>query len=208
MRPLTDHCPKPLLEVAGVPLIEYHVRALVRAGVEAIVVNHARLGALIESRLGDGSRFGVPIRFSAEGEQPLETGGGMRRALPLLGRAPFIAVNGDLFTDYDFARLPAEPMGLAHLVLVANPTHNGGGDFVLQAGRVTDIGDGERLTFAGIGVYRPELVAQSDTAAFPLAPRLRAAMAEGAVTGERHDGIWIDVGTPQRLAEAEAIATG
>ena len=205
MRPLTDHCPKPLLEVAARPLIEYHVRALARAGVEGIVVNHARLGAMIEAQLGDGSRFGVPIHYSPEGEEPLETGGGMLRALPLLGDAPFIAVNADLFTDYDYSRLPEAPAGLAHLVMVDNPPHNAGGDFVLRRGRVTLEG-GERLTFAGIGLYQPQLLVGHAPGAFALAPLLRSAMAQGKVSGERHSGVWIDVGTPARLAEAEAAA--
>lgn len=202
MRPLTDTTPKPLLPLAGRPLIEYHLRALAAAGVREVVINHAHLGHRLEDVLGDGSRWGLAIAWSPEGEA-LETGGGIHRALPLLGEAPFIVVNGDIWTDYDFSGLPAEPAGLAHLVLVDNPAHHPAGDFVLDRGRVRE-GDGPRLTFSGIGVYRPALFAGCAPGRFPLGPLLRAAMARDEVSGEHHRGRWVDVGTPERLAALEA----
>ncbi len=205
MRPLTDRIPKPLLEVAGKPLIVHHVERLAAAGIRELVINHARLGALIEACLGDGSAFGVRIAWSPEGETPLETGGGVLNALPLLGGEPFVLVNADVWTDVPFQRLPAAPAGLAHLVLVPNPAHNPAGDFGLRDGRVVDA-SGERLTFSGISVLRPEIFAGCATGAFPLAPLLRAAAAGERVSGEKHAGAWVDVGTPERLAEASRCA--
>ncbi len=205
MRPLTDHTPKPLLPVAGRPLIEHHLLALAAAGFREVVINHAHLGGMIEAALGDGARFGLEIRYSAE-ETALETGGGIFRALPLLGSEPFLVINGDVWTDYPYARLPAAPDGEAHLVLVPNPPHNPRGDFLLQGGRVLS-GEGRCYTFSGIGVYRPELFAGGGEGAFPLAPLLRAAMARGRVSGELYQGCWVDVGTRERLAEVERIAT-
>lgn len=200
MRPLTDHTPKPLLRAGRHMLIEYHLLALVQAGIRDIVINHAHLGAQVEQALGDGSRYGVQIRYSPEGEA-LETGGGIFRALPLLGAEPFVVINGDIWTDYPYAGLPAAPSGLAHLVLVDNPPQHPHGDFVLaEDGRVCE-GEVQRLTFSGIGVYRPELFAGCHPGCFPLAPLLRAAMARGQVSGEHYGGGWIDVGTPERLAD-------
>lgn len=201
MRPLTDTVPKPLLEAGGRRLIEYHIGALAQAGYTELVINHAYLGARIETVLGDGSHYGVRIAYSPEGEA-LETGGGIFRALPLLGRGPFVVVNGDVWTDYAYSRLPREPSGMAHLVLVDNPTHHPGGDFALEQGRVRADG-AQRLTFSGIGVYRPELFAACRAGRFPLAPLLRSAMATGQVSGEHYSGAWTDVGTPQRLAELD-----
>lgn len=206
MRPLTDSTPKPLLEAGGRRLIEYHLAGLAAAGITDIVINHARLGEQIEARLGDGARYGVRIAYSAEGDAPLETGGGIHRALPLLGAAPFVVVNGDVWTDFPYQGLPAEPDGLAHLVLVDNPGHHPDGDFVLENGRLQAEGSG-RLTFSGIGVYRPELFADSEPGTFPLAPLLRRAMLEGAVTGEYYAGRWVDVGTPERLQALDAMLT-
>ena len=205
MRPLTDHTPKPLLVVAGKPLIRWHIDALRRAGIDQIVINLSWLGSQIREALGDGSTLGVSIRYSDEGPEPLETGGGMHAALPLLGPDPFIAVNADIFTDFDFARLPREPQGLAHLVLVANPEHHPGGDFGLREGRCIDEPGTTRWTFTGIGVYRPELVAAEPPGIFKLAPLLRAAMRLGQVGGEIHQGRWSDVGTPERLAGLNAM---
>ncbi len=203
MRPLTDHTPKPLLVAGGKRLIEYHLTALVAAGVTDIVINHARLGAQIEEALGDGSRYGAHIRYSAEGDHVLETGGGIVKALPLLGAAPFIAVNADVWTDYSFADLPRQPDGLAHLVLVDNPAHHATGDFMLRDGKVYSEGEERRLTFSGIGVYRPELFAHCKPGVFPLAPLLREAMARNEVSGEHYSGHWLDIGTPQRLQELD-----
>jgi MurNAc alpha-1-phosphate uridylyltransferase len=206
LRPLTLHTPKPLVPVAGVPLIEYHLRALVAAGVTKVVINHAWLGAQIEAHLGDGARFGVSIAYSPEGE-PLETGGGILRALPLLGEQPFILINGDIFTDYPFAQLKRPLSGLAHLVLLDNPAHNAKGDFTLLAdGQLIDAQVGQSsLTYSGIAVLSPQLFAGCAPGAFKLAPLLRQAMSQGLVSGERYAGRWVDVGSYERLAEAEQL---
>jgi MurNAc alpha-1-phosphate uridylyltransferase len=197
MRPLTDTLPKPLLPVAGKPLIVHHIERLAKAGIRELVINHAHLGHMIEARLGDGAVWGIHIRYSAE-ETALETGGGILRALPLLGGAPFLVVNGDVWCDVDFGALQLSEGMLAHLVMVPNPEHHAAGDFVLQGDRVMDVA-GERLTFSGIGIYHPQLFAACRPGAFPLAPLLRVAMAEGKVSGVCHCGYWVDVGTPERL---------
>ncbi|QQE89264.1 N-acetylmuramate alpha-1-phosphate uridylyltransferase MurU [Azotobacter chroococcum] len=204
LRPLTLHTPKPLVRAGGVPLIEYHVRALAAAGFRELVINHAWLGAQIEAYLGDGARFGVSIAYSAEGE-PLETGGGIHRALPLLGEAPFLLVNGDIWTDYAFAGLRRPLAGLAHLVLVDNPAHHPEGDFRLEDGRACARGEQAGLTYSGIAVLDPALFAGCRPGAFKLAPLLLAAMAEGQVGGEHFRGRWVDVGTHERLAEVERL---
>lgn len=204
MRPLTDHTPKPLLQAGGRRLIEYHLDALARVGFVDVVINHAHLGAQIEQALGDGSRYGVRIRYSPEGDQALETGGGIFRALPLLGDGPFLVVNGDVWTDYPFAQIPREPAGLAHLVLVDNPPQHPQGDFALMDSLVRNDGP-ERLTFSGIGVYRPELFADCAPGAFPLAPLLRRAAEAGLVGGEHYRGRWMDIGTPERLAQLDRM---
>lgn len=215
MRPLTDHTPKPLLTVGGKPLIAWHLEKLAALGVRDVVVNTSWLAQRFPEILSDGSRWGLRLHYSYEGAVPLETGGGMHHALSLLGEAPFIAVNGDIWTDFDFAALPDEPNGDAHLVLVDNPSHNPRGDFALaESGRVD--ADGEaRLTFSGIGVYRGALLqdwqavvgdvagSRADPPRFKLAPLLRAAMARARVSGTRHAGRWTDVGTPQRLASLD-----
>ncbi len=203
MRPLTDHTPKPLLQVGGKPLIQYHVEALARAGIADLVVNHAHLGEQIVAFLGDGGGWGVSISYSPEPPGALETGGGIFNALPLLGDAPFLVVNGDIWCDYDFSRLSCPPGRLVHLVLVENPEHNPAGDFQLRDGEVVNEGD-SRLTFSGIGVYRRELFAGCDPGAFPLAPLLRKAAAGGLVSGEWYRGDWRDVGTPRRLEELDS----
>ena len=203
LRPLTLHTPKPLVRAGGVPLIEYHLRALAAAGFTEIVINHAWLGQQIEDHLGDGAQFGVSIRYSAEGE-PLETGGGIYQALPLLGVEPFVVVNGDIWTEYDFTRLRRPLEGLAHLVLVDNPAHHPTGDFALQGSQVSEAGE-PRLTYSGISVLHPALFAGSTAGAFKLAPLLRDAMAAGKVSGEHFGGRWVDVGTHERLAEVEAL---
>jgi N-acetyl-alpha-D-muramate 1-phosphate uridylyltransferase len=205
MRPLTLHTPKPLVPVAGQPLIEYHLRALAAAGFTEVVINHAWLGQQIEDHLGDGSRFGLRIRYSAEGE-PLETGGGIFKALPLLGDEPFALINGDVWTDYDFSLLRAPLRGLAHLVLVDNPGHHGRGDFRLSEGQVIDGDEAPgTLTFSGLSVLHPALFEGCQAGAFKLAPLLRQAMASGRVSGEHYRGHWVDVGTLERLAEAERL---
>jgi len=216
MRPLTDTTPKPLLRAGGRPLIEYHIAALVAAGVRDIVINHAHLGAQIEAALGDGSRLGARLRYSDEGEAALETGGGIFRALPMLGEGPFLVVNGDVWTDYPFERLSARAADmtaardLAYLVLVDNPAHHTRGDFALVGERVRDDAPeaAARLTFSGIGLYRGALFAGCEDGAFALAPLLRRAMGQGRVGGERYAGRWVDVGTPERLAALDAELGG
>jgi len=218
MRPLTNTTPKPLLRVGGRPLIEWHLDRLAARGIREVVVNTSWLAGQFPQALGDGARWGLRLHYSYEGQAPLETGGGVWNALPLLGEAPFIAVNGDIWTDFDFARLPDEPHGDAHLVLVDNPPQHPKGDFALREGRVESDG-ANRLTFAGIGVYRPALFdrwraiigdvdgADAVPPRFKLAPLLRAAMARGGVTGEHHRGRWTDVGTPERLHALDAELT-
>ena len=215
MRPLTEHTPKPLLQVRGKPLIAWHLEKLAAMGVRDVVVNTSWLADRFAPTLGDGAHWGLRLHYSHEGDEPLETGGGMLHALPLLGDAPFIAVNGDIWCDHDFSTLPREPAGLAHLVLVDNPEHNPAGDFALVGAQVASLGE-SRVTFSGIGVYRPALLAGwrdiiGDAPGaglapprFKLAPLLRAAMHADAVSGERHRGAWTDVGTPERLAALDA----
>ena len=211
MRPLSDATPKPLLRVGGKALIEWHLERLAGAGVRKVVINTSHLAAQFAAALGDGSRWNLRIAYSFEGPEPLETGGGMLRALPLLGAAPFIAVNGDIWTDFDFSTLPQSPGGLAHLVVVDNPPHHPRGDFLLRGGVLEDDseelaatrGSGVRLTFAGIGVYRPELLDGQAPGKYSIVPLLRAAMRTGRVSGEHFRGRWSDVGTPQRLDDLD-----
>jgi N-acetyl-alpha-D-muramate 1-phosphate uridylyltransferase len=202
MRPLTDRIPKPLLVVGGKPLIVHLIEALVRDGIHEIAVNHAHLGRQIVNLLGDGSRYGARIGYSDESDGVLETGGGIFRALPLIESDPFLVVNGDIWTDFSFARLPRRLDGLAHLVLVDNPPHHPEGDFVLNGDKVASMGD-PRLTFSGIGVYARALFHDCRPGKFQLAPLLRGAMDRGQVTGEHFQGRWMDIGTPQRLEELD-----
>ena len=204
MRPLTDHTPKPLLPVAGKPLIVWHIERLAAAGIRELVVNHAHLGAQIEQALGDGAHWRLTIRYSAEGEgKALETGGGIHRALPLLGERPFLVINADVWTDMDVSGLVLPEGRTAHLVMVDNPSQHPKGDFRLDDDGALSA-DGEPcLTYSGIAVYHPELFADCPPGAFPLAPLLRKAMADRHVSGEHYRGRWIDVGTPQRLAALE-----
>ncbi len=202
MRPLTDEVPKPLLNVGGKPLIVHLIEALVAEGFHELVINHAWHGAMIEKRLGDGRDFGASIAYSAEGDRALETGGGIRLALPLLGNDPFIAVNADIWTDFPFSSLPGALQTLGHLVLVDNPAHHPDGDFTLDGSRVGDA-EGQRLTFSGIGVYRPELFAKLSEGRFALAPVLFDACGEGRLSGVHYTGEWSDVGTVERLDALE-----
>lgn len=225
MRPLTDHTPKPLLMAGGKPLIVWHIERLAHAGITDLVINYAHLGEQIETTLGDGSRYGVRIRYSPEHPAALETAGGIAHALHLLGVQPFAVVNGDIWCDYDFAHLPARAAALqasgdtAHLVLINNPAHNLNGDFHLRNGRLlpSPAGGGElargqaggespstKLTFSGIGLYQPALFARiARGTKAPLAPLLREQIALGRVSGEHHTGRWVDVGTPQRLEQLD-----
>lgn len=209
LRPLTDQTPKPLLPVRGKPLIVWHLEKLAALGVGEVVINTSWLAECFPAALGDGSRWGLRLHYLYEGSTPLETGGGMLNALPLLGESPFLLVNGDVFCDFDFASLPIQPPGLAHLVLVDKPAYAPRGDFALDPdGAVAAQGD-PLLTYAGIGVYRAALFhdwqqqvpnASGEPPRFPLLPVLRAAMGRRAVSGQHHRGDWTDVGTPERLA--------
>ncbi|MBS1145275.1 MAG: Nucleotidyl transferase [Proteobacteria bacterium] len=209
MRPLTDHTPKPLLVAGGKPLIVWHLERLAAAGFRDIVINHAHLGAQIETALGDGSQWGLSIRYSPEPPGALETAGGIATALPLLGDEPFLVVNGDVYCDFDFGhffRLTVKGWKpAAHLVMVANPAHHAGGDFSLDGERVVYANSEQTLTYAGIGVFSPSFFADVQPGKImKLRPLLDAAIAAGTLTGERFAGRWVDVGTPQRLAELDA----
>jgi MurNAc alpha-1-phosphate uridylyltransferase len=199
MRPLTDATPKPLLKVRGRSLIERHVLALARASIPSIVINLSWLGEQIRACLGDGSRYGVTIRYSDEQPQPLETAGGIFRALPLLGAGPIAVINGDVFTDYPFERLKIGPGRDAHLVLVDNPPHHPGGDFGLNGNSII-AGAPRQRTFSGIAVYRRAFFDGCTDGAFPLKPVLLRSIAAGRCSGEWYDGLWEDVGTPERLS--------
>jgi len=209
MRPLTDLTPKPLLAVGGKPLLFRHLENLAHAGFRTVTINHAHLGAQIEAAVGDGSRWKLQVRYSAEAET-LETAGGIRNALPLIGGRTFAVINGDVYCDYDYAGLAAAvarlavSQALAHLVLVDNPPHHPNGDFCLEAGLVRASGR-QALTFSGLGAYRAELFESlARGAKHALAPLLRSQLPKGKVTGEHYRGLWTDVGTPGRLAELDA----
>jgi MurNAc alpha-1-phosphate uridylyltransferase len=204
MRPLTDHTPKPLLPVAGKPIIEYTIEQLVAAGFNELVINHAHLGLQIENYLGDGSQFGATIHYSPEGEQGLETAGGIINALPLLGEDAFLVVNGDIASDFDFASLKNIKVDLAHLVLVPNPEHHPEGDFGLDTVGLVDEQVAETLTFSGIGLYSPLLFANLPAGSRKLGGLLREAIRQQRVSGQKHTGFWLDIGTPERLAELNA----
>jgi MurNAc alpha-1-phosphate uridylyltransferase len=198
MRPLTDHTPKPLLVVGGKPLIVWHIERLAKAGFKEIVINHAHLGGQIESALNDGRAWGVHIQYSPE-LSALETAGGIANALPLLGLDPFLVVNGDVFTEIDFASLVIDVDDLAHLVMVDNPVQHPQGDFALIGDRLLTNGE-HKLTFSGIGVYHPDLFVQVKRGeASKLAPLLKEAMNKSLVSGQHYQGLWHDVGTPERL---------
>jgi N-acetyl-alpha-D-muramate 1-phosphate uridylyltransferase len=209
MRPLTDHTPKPLLPVGDKPLIVWHIERLAQAGIREIVINHAHLGQQIEQALGDGRQWQVDIQYSPE-QTALETAGGIAQALPLLGEQPFLVVNGDVFTDIDYATLALPAASalpeakLAHLVMVDNPPQHAQGDFALEYGLVKETGE-HKLTFSGVGVYHPQLfqhVVRGQPA--KLAPLLKTAMQQALVSGQHHTGIWHDIGTPERLQQIDA----
>jgi MurNAc alpha-1-phosphate uridylyltransferase len=208
MRPLTDHTPKPMLPVDGRPLIEHHVRKLVTAGFEHIVINHAYLGEQIEAHLNDGSDFGCRISYSQEA-CALETGGGIFKALPLLiqdEEAAFCVINGDVWLDLDYKHFKQHTLsGLAHLWLVPNPEHNPTGDFLLNNRHVSEkeLASNDSLTFSGVSILHKDLFNGCDAGAFKLAPLLKQAMKTHNVSGELYAGYWLDVGTPQRLQNLE-----
>jgi N-acetyl-alpha-D-muramate 1-phosphate uridylyltransferase len=203
MRPLTDRTPKPLLEVGGERLIERHLKRLAGAGYTKIVINLSWLGSQIRQAIGNGQRYGVDVRYSDEGPTALETGGGIFKALPMLGRGPFLVVNGDIWTDYPLLPAPLAADCLAHLVLVPNPPQHARGDFSLEEGVVL-AGEAERHTFSGIAVYRREFFTGCEPGRFPLLPLLKRAIGERRLTGELYRGRWHDLGTPERLAAFDA----
>lgn len=217
MKPLTDNCPKPLLTVQGIPLIEYHIKALAKIGVNEIVINHAWLGEQLVDYVGDGSQWQVKIHYSEE-QQALETAGGIIQALPLLGEEPFLIVNGDVFTDFDFNDIPLLPMGkLAHLWLVNNPAHNVSGDFTIKEGLLQNIDSSAKgsreqksYTYSGIALFKPEFFShalsnKAKCTALPLAPLLRSSADKSEITASVSSSSWTDVGTPERLAQLNAV---
>ena len=197
LRPLTDSLPKPLIEVAGKPIIVYLIESLARAGFCDLVINLGYLGEKVRTALGNGSQYGVSITYSREPAGALETGGGIFQALPLLSD-PFLVVNGDIATDFPFQQLPKTIDSKAHLILVPNPRHHPRGDFSLQGGRV-GLEDQPRFTFSGIGIYRKAFFCQCKPGRFSIAPMLLKAAAKGQISGQLYQGLWSDLGTPQRL---------
>ncbi len=210
MRPLTLVKPKPLLEVFGTSLIEHHIINLQQAGFKDIVINISWLAQQIMTKLGNGSQYGVKIRYSFEGDEPLETGGGMLKALALLEEEPFLVVNGDIFTDFEFSRIQYSADILAHLVLVNNPEHNPKGDFTLLQNKrlstqtseqASEPASKQKLTYSGIGIYHPKLLQDAKPGKFSIVPFLKRAMDKNLVTGQHHKGNWDDIGTIQRLTQ-------
>ncbi|WNC71614.1 nucleotidyltransferase family protein [Thalassotalea psychrophila] len=203
MKPLTDNCPKPLLKVAGIPLIEHHLNNLKAAGITDIIINHAWLGDQIEDYFGCGQGFGVSIQYSAELDGALETAGGIVNALPLLGSEPFLIVNGDIYCQYPFVQIPSLKNGeLAHLILVENPEHNPKGDFAFNNDKLKWGEEfNNKYTYSGIGLYQPKLFTDLKIEKAPLAPILIAAMKNDDISGSLYSGLWSDVGTPERLTQ-------
>jgi MurNAc alpha-1-phosphate uridylyltransferase len=201
LRPLTDEQPKPLLEVRGQSLIEHHLQTLRDEGIAIVVINLGWLGDQIVRRVGSGSRYGLDVVYSPEGDNILETGGGIHNALPLLGADPFIVVNADIFTDMPLPKKPLAEGMRGHLVMVPRPEYRPHGDFDLCDGLVRN-GDQPSLTFSGVAIYRPEFFAGCEAGRFPLAPMLREAADAGQLSGEVYSGVWMDVGTPERLRAA------
>lgn len=204
MRPLTDKTPKSLLEVAGKPLIVHQLEALVLASVEKVVINLGHLGGQIQDYLGSGQALGIEIQYSDEKDSALETAGGIIKALPYLGDSPFIVTNADIYTDFDYSSLPAKLDSDAHLVLVSNPQHNIHGDFVLKGDMVLSEGE-EKLTYSGIGIFHPRFFKNCSPGRNPLAPLLHQSAHDGCLSGQRYDGVWSDIGTPERLIEINKI---
>jgi len=202
MRPLTNQIPKPLLDVAGKPLIVWHLEKLAQANFKEVIINHAHLGEMIEAFIGDGSKWNLKITYSREGS-PLETAGGIKKALPLIGDQPFLVVNADIYTDFDYASLKNRNLNdyIGHLVMVKNPTHHPDGDFVLKNNQIELEGQ-ERLTFSGIAIYQPEIFEDINIELVAkLAPILKKLIEAKCISGEIYEGLWFDIGTPERLNE-------
>ncbi|WP_199610829.1 N-acetylmuramate alpha-1-phosphate uridylyltransferase MurU [Flocculibacter collagenilyticus] len=211
LRPLTDYCPKPLVEAGGQSLIEYHLERLAAAGIKEIIINISWLGDIIQNYLGNGKQFGVKIRYSNEGEHALETAGGIANALSLLGNEPFIVINSDIWTDFDFASLVNKVKvdantTMAHLVMVNNPEHNPNGDFSIDDDRLTLLGSSP-LTFSGIGVYHPALFKNLSANKAALGPLLKTWAEQNKISAEKYSGHWYDIGTPARLNALELLLT-
>ncbi len=204
MRPLTDTTPKPLLLVAGKPIIQYTIEQLVKAGFTEIVINIAHLSQQIKDTLGTGNQLGATLFYSNEGNTALETAGGISNAIPLLGESTFLVVNGDIATDYDFSQLHNKKIDLAHLILIPNPPHHPEGDFYLSTtGYVSEHGK-QSLTYSGIGLFHPKLFKDLEPGINKLGPLLRKFLSSNKVTGEKFNGFWLDIGTPERLLEMES----
>ncbi len=205
LRPHTDIIPKPLIQVGKHRLIEYHLFNLARAGITDVVINTSWLGDLIREELGDGSKYALNITYSDEGDDPLETAGGIVKAMPILGDEPFIVINGDVWSDYDLAQLKNRPINSeAHLVLVNNPEHNKKGDFALSDNMINS-NDENKLTYSGIGVYTPAFFADTKPGKSSLGLLLRKKLEQGKISGEKHDGNWFDIGTIERLAQLRSV---
>ena len=200
LRPLTENTPKALVEVRGRSLLERHLDRLAAAGIDTVVINLGWLGERIAERVGSGHEYGLDVIYSPEGDNILETGGGIHRALPLLGADPFLVVNADIYTDMSLPPAVLADADVGHLVLVPRPAHKERGDFDLRDGRICESGDAA-YTFAGVAVYRPEFFAGCEPGRFPLAPMLKAAARAGQLAGSVYEGMWEDVGTPERLAD-------
>jgi len=202
MRSLTDQIPKPLLEVAGKPLIAWHLEKLAKANFEEVIINHAYLGGMIEAYVGDGSRWNLKIAYSREGS-PLETAGGIKKALPLIGDQPFLVINADIYTDFNFATIKNRNLNdcKGHLVMVKNPKQHPDGDFFLQNNQI-ELEGKERLTFSGIAIYQPKIFEDINIEPVAkLAPILKKLIGAKCISGEAYQGLWFDVGTPERLNE-------
>jgi len=200
LRPVTDSVPKAMVEVRGETLLERHLRLVKHAGIDTVVINLGWLGEQIVERVGSGAAYGLNVVYSPEGENILETGGGIHRALPILGRDPFLVINADIYTDMPVPSCALQRSDVGRLVMVPTPAYRERGDFALQGDRVRNQGE-ELLTFSGVAIYRPELFEGCSPGRFPLAPLLRDAADAGRLGGTLYDGFWRDVGTPERLSE-------
>jgi len=199
LRPLTDRVPKSLVEVQGQSLLERHLESVRAAGITTVVINLGWLGDRIVERIGSGSRYGLEVIYSQEGDNILETGGGIHNALPDLGSEPFLVVNADIYTDMPVPKLQLADSHLGHLVMVPTPDYREHGDFDIHDGLVRN-GERPAYTFSGVAIYRPEFFDGCEAGRFPLAPMLREAADRGELSGSLYEGLWADIGTPERLA--------